>query len=82
MRVKTISVKYERAFNLGDYNSLRIEASAWADLEDGENERVCYEALFSEVKEVVKEQAMPVLKQIKAKVQEVFSGLPIVNEGK
>lgn len=77
MRVKTISVKYERAFNLGDYNSLRIGAEAWADLDEDEDEKLAYEALFAEVKDVVKEQALPVIKQLKAKVQEVFAGVPV-----
>ena len=79
MREKTISVKYERAFNLGDYNSLRIGAESWADLDEGEDEKVAFDALFAEVKDVVKEQALPVIKQLKAKVQEVFAGVPVVN---
>ena len=81
MNVKTISVTYGRKFNLGDYNSAAIEAAAWADLEEGEDSREAYAALFAEVKEVVKEQSMPLLRKLKANVDEVFAGLPTELKG-
>lgn len=77
MRVKTISVVYERKFNLGDFNSMTVGATAWADLDEGEGEEEAFDTLFAEVKEVVKEQSLPVIRQLKAKVQEVFAGLPV-----
>jgi hypothetical protein len=37
MRIKTISVTYERKINLGDYNSANIGLSLWADLDEDED---------------------------------------------
>jgi hypothetical protein len=37
MRVKTISVVYERKINLGDYNSATIGLTLWADVDDDED---------------------------------------------
>ena len=82
MRVKTISVTYERKLNLGDYNSATVGSTAWADLDDGEDEIAAYGALFAEVKAVIKEQAMPLLKKNVAEVKEFFAGLPVkINNG-
>ena len=78
MRVKTISVVYERKLNLGDYNSATVGATAWADLDEGENEIQAYAVLFAEVKGVVKEQALPLVKKNKAEVKEFLMGLPVV----
>lgn len=81
MYIKTISVAYERRFSLADYESLKVEAAAWAELEGGENVMDAYATLYATVKEAVKEAALPVLRPKQAKVQEVFNGLPVVNEG-
>jgi hypothetical protein len=69
VRIKTIAVTYGRKFNLGDYNSLNIEVSAWADIamtnvlkadgqiveEQSEDVSKAYEALFLELRTQVKE---------------------------
>ena len=81
MNVKTISVVYGRKFNLGDYNSMTVEATAWCDLDEGDDEKVAYDALFAEVKQVVKEQALPVLtSRVSAGIAEIarsFAGKPV-----
>lgn len=76
MQVKTISVTYERKWNLGDYQSATVGATAWADLDKDENSKAAFDALFAEVKEVVKEQSLPLLRKTTADVQDVFAGLP------
>jgi hypothetical protein len=76
MQVKTIAVTYGRKFNLGDYNSANIEASAWADLDEGEAYTDAYEQLFQEVKEAVKTQALPLVRKMTADMQEAYAGLP------
>ena len=40
VKVKTVSVIYERKFNLGDYNSVHIGVTYWADLDDEEPQPV------------------------------------------
>jgi hypothetical protein len=81
MKIKTLSVTYERKFNLGDYNSMTVGATAWADMEEGEDATQAYEALFGEVKETVKQQSLPVLKKQTADVTEVFAGVPVAARG-
>jgi hypothetical protein len=78
VNIKTISVVYGRKFNLGDYQSMTIEATAWCDLDEGDDEKTAYDALFAEVKQVVKEQALPVIKsQPAVDVTETFAGKPL-----
>lgn len=69
MNVKTIAVTYGRKVNLGNYESLNIEVSAWADLhtdpivdrttgevlEPADSVSESYKALFLEVRTQVKE---------------------------
>lgn len=38
MRIKTVSATYERKFNLGNYNSVNIGVTMWADCEVSEDE--------------------------------------------
>ena len=81
MNVKTISVTYERKFNLGDYNGAAIGVSLWADISDDEDENACLADLFTEAKVAVKTQALPLLKERKrivAQVIEQFAGKPVV----
>ena len=75
--VKTVSVTYERKFNLGDYNSATIGITVWADVDEDENLHDAMTALWSMAKENVKAEAMPLLQKNKARVEEVFLGLPI-----
>ena len=75
MIVKTISVTYGRKFNLawgegwdqGQYESLHVEETMWADLEEGDNETECEEALRAQVVDSVKALALPVLKTREAR---------------
>ncbi len=60
--MKTIAVTYGRKFNLGHYNSLVIETSAWADLDEDVDVQSAYAEIFEELRGVVKEQALPILR--------------------
>lgn len=86
MRIKTIAADYERTFNLGDYNSAKIKASVWADLDvektldengqviekQAEDVREVYAAIFAEAKEQVRLQSLPVLRpQMKAILEQL-----------
>ena len=62
MIVKTISVTYGRKFNLGNYESAEIAATMWADLDETESEAERTAELYAMVKEAVKEQALPLVK--------------------
>ena len=88
MRIKTISVEYGRKFNLGNYNSADVKATAWADLDvvqtmnaDGivtetpaEDAATAFAALFDQVKDEVRRQAQPfLLPQLKVIREQVES---------
>lgn len=60
--IKTLSVTYERKFNLGDYNSLHIGMTSWADVHDDTTAEEVQAELWKWVKDAVKEQALPVIK--------------------
>lgn len=81
MKIKTISAVYERKFNTGDYSSMTIGATVWADLDEGDDPEKAFEQLYALAKEEVKTQAMPVLSKLSIKTQEVFQGLPVKGNG-
>jgi len=57
MRIKTISVTYERKLNLGDYNSATIGATLWADLDTNEDPAAALDALQNLAREAAKAEA-------------------------
>jgi hypothetical protein len=76
VNVTTISVTYERKFNLGDFNSAHIGVTVWADVEEGESPAVVADVLFAQAKDAVKEQALPLAKKANATLTAFISGLP------
>jgi len=60
--VKTVSVVYERKFNLGDYNSAHIGITAWSDLDENDDLDAATAELWDWAKGQVKAQALPLLK--------------------
>ncbi len=54
MKVSTVSVSYERKFNLGDYNSLHLCCTIWADLEEGDQSQDVINALQDQARNSVK----------------------------
>lgn len=56
MKVSTIAVCYGRKFNLGEYNSLHLEATVWADLEEGDDPDRVMADLQGQTREAVKRE--------------------------
>lgn len=81
MNVTTISVTYARTFNLGDYNSMRLEAAVSAELEVGDDPEQAQAALWAIAKDSVKAQAMPVLKKRDDEIAAIRSSLPPEAQG-
>lgn len=77
MKLKTVSVTYERKHNLGNYNSANIGVTLWADLDEGENEAEIMTALWEMAKNNVKAQLVPLAQNQEAEVQHIFMGLPL-----
>jgi len=50
MIIKTAAVEYRRKFNLGNYESIEISASLWANIQEDEDESAIMEYLFQTCK--------------------------------
>lgn len=77
MKLKTISTTYGRKMNLGDYNSVHIEMSLWADLEEGEDEAAAAEALRTMTRNQVMAEMARLKPELQAKIEDLFMGLPV-----
>lgn len=56
MRVKTVSVTYERKLNLGDYNSAHIGLTLWADLDESEDAVEAARELQRQARDLAREE--------------------------
>lgn len=75
--VKTVSVTYERKFNLGDFNSANIGCTLWADVSDDADLDAAMHGLWDMARENVRAQALPLVQKHRAQVEQVFLGLPV-----
>lgn len=77
MQIKEINCCYGGKINLGDYNSAHIEMTATALLDPGEDEKEAMAQLWATVQESVRTEARKLAALRKARVDEVFMGLPV-----
>lgn len=56
MKVNSVAVCYERKFNLGDYQSLKLECTIWADLEEGDESQQVIQNLQDQARDAVKRE--------------------------
>ena len=56
MNIRTIAVTYTRKFNLGNFNSVDLSCSLWAQIDAEEDEDCCIEILQDKVREVVRSE--------------------------
>ena len=75
--VKTISVTYDRKFNLSDFNSLHLSYTVWADVSEDQDLHEANNGLWEMARENVRAQALPVVQKQSAQAKEVFMGLPV-----
>ncbi|MBD2531923.1 hypothetical protein H6G97_20970 [Nostoc flagelliforme FACHB-838] len=83
MKFTTVSVSYSKKFNLGDYESLEVGCSLWAQIEDGEDADGITQFLYQQAKTSVKLAAMPVLKASEFQINKAKSSKKVssnVNE--
>ena len=62
MTSKTVSITYERKFNLGDYNSVHIGLTLWADCDEGESHIDVARQLQADARELAKAEYLRVVK--------------------
>jgi hypothetical protein len=79
MKIGTVSVSYSRKFNLGNYESLELGCSLWAQVEDEEDAEGVVQFLYHQAKAAVKEAAMPVIKANEFQISKAKSQSPCCN---
>jgi hypothetical protein len=62
MKTTTVSISYSRKFNLGNYESIELGCSLWAQVDGDEDSEAVTQFLYLQAKQAVKEAAMPVLR--------------------
>jgi len=80
MKIKTVSVTYGRKLNLGDFCSAHVEATIWADLDEGESEHAVMEGLWGMAKANVKAQLLSLTPNHETQVDKTFLGIPVIEE--
>lgn len=63
MKVKNVSITYGRKFNLGNYESLEMNISFFAAVDDDEDATRVVDFLYHQAKESLHQQAEPILKR-------------------
>ena len=80
MKIGTVSVSYSRKFNLGNYESLELGCSLWAQVEDEEDADGVVQFLYYQAKVAVKEAAMPVIKANEFQISKAKSQKKVTND--
>lgn len=56
MKITTIAISYHRKFNLGNFNSVDLSCSLWAQIDAQEDEDACVQILQSKCREHVRNE--------------------------
>lgn len=56
MKIRTIAVSYQRKFNLGNFNSVDLSCSLWAQIDGQEDEDTCVQILRDKCREHVRSE--------------------------
>jgi hypothetical protein len=69
MKITTVSYKRSSTLNVGDYESVRIEVGAVAEVEDEDDAEDVFEALRQQVGEELRQDALDVRRKVRAREQ-------------
>jgi hypothetical protein len=56
MIIRTLAITYSRKFNLGNYNSVDLSCSLWAQIDPEEDEETCINILRDKCREHVRNE--------------------------
>jgi hypothetical protein len=73
MKITTVSISYSRKFNLGNYESIDLGCSLWAQVDEEEEADRVAEFLYLQAKTSVKNAVIPVLKASEHQMNNVHS---------
>lgn len=76
MKLETVTISYQRVFNLGNYESLRLECTLEASADEGETAEDVATTLYVSAKAIVKEQAMPVIRKRDDEIAAIKASVP------
>jgi hypothetical protein len=83
MNIKTISATYERKIDLGDWNSVKVGGTLWADITEDEDAASCMNELYEIIKDGVKAQVKPLVgKKPTIQMTQMFAGKPVIGDDK
>jgi hypothetical protein len=80
MKIGTVSISYSRKFNLGNYESLELGCSLWAQVEEEEDAEGVVQFLYHQAKASVKSAAIPVIKANEFQMNKAKSQQKIVTD--
>lgn len=80
MKISTVSISYSRKFNLGQFESLELGCSLWAQVEEEEDAEGVVQFLYHQAKASVKSAAMPVIKANEFQINKAKSQRKIVTD--
>ncbi|MBN3957383.1 hypothetical protein [Nostoc sp. NMS8] len=80
MKIGTVSISYSRKFNLGNYESIELGCSLWAQVEDEKDADGVVQFLYYQAKAAVKEAAMPVIKANEFQISKAKSQKKVTND--
>ena len=77
MKITEISVTFGGTLNLGDFNSAKLSVTFSALLDDGDTPDAARSLLMTMAQSAVREKAQELQRGRKARVDEIFAGLPV-----
>lgn len=77
MKITEISVTFGGTLNLGDFNSAKLSVTFSALLDDGDDPDAARSLLMTMAQSAVREKAQELQRGRKARVDEIFAGLPV-----
>lgn len=83
MKVNTISIGYERKFNLGNFEAATISVHMWASVDEDEDPDAVVAFCFEQAKQHVKSNVPPKYQPFPAtvKTKTTISGMEVENDG-
>lgn len=81
MKIKTVCVEQAQTFNLGDFNSVKLGISLFAELDEGEDLESARAASQAQCKAAIREAAQPFVQYIRLapRVEERVAGMTVIN---
>ena len=81
MKTTSVTVRYERKLNTGDYSSVTLGAWATVEVEDGDAPGDAMQSAMTLCREQVIAAAQPFIKRSGVSADELFAGLPVNGGG-